>query len=122
MMHSPDSDTDARLRRLLDFLSEDIRTLSDEEFEKSLLAAGDDPKELAQKGRLALAKARAAANPDALAQARGQYEASLTQLAQNKLALPGSFREKLALAKACMERHHYLRPVLLTGHYRELHT
>ena len=119
-MKSKGIETEECLKRLFNVLSEDILSASEEELDASIRAFGDDPKEVARAGRLALAKARATCSPNALVEAREQYDVEVRQLAQKKLALPDTFKAKLALAKSCLTNHQYLRPILLTGHYRRL--
>lgn len=119
-MKSKGAEMEVRLQRLLNLLSEDILSLSEEELDEGIRATGEDPKDVARAGRIALAKARATCSPNALAQARDRYDEEVSQLAKKNLALPDTFKAKLALAKSCLTRHQYLQPILLTGHYHRL--
>lgn len=109
-----------RFDRLLDLFSQDVLKATDEEIAAGLRADGIDPVKYGQQVRKVVNDAVAPYKQKALQESRQRYEQEVASLTRKDVSLPSTLEEKLTLLKSCLARNAFLRPALITGHYRKL--
>lgn len=110
--------TEEQIEQFWDVLAEDILEASDEDILEDIRAEGKDPREIALQGRAIIEKAIHESGRRLRDGVRQSYEKTRDQLRETPVQLPRSYKDKLALVQACLTKHQFLRPALMTAQHR----
>lgn len=98
--------------------ADDVLEASDEEILETTRRNGEDPALIAQHGKAIIEEVLRRHGTRLREQARQSYEATQQDLERATPLLPRLYKDKLALVKACLTKHHLIRHTMITAHYR----
>jgi len=119
-MRTKSNSIQLQYERVLDLQAEAIMSLSEEELDEEIRKSGLEPQELEEEMRRIIADALGRHDEQALARSRQAYHKEADLLKHVRISLPTTMKDKLALLKACLEHHQYLKPAVLTSQHRKL--
>lgn len=111
--------TEEQIEQFWDVLAEDILEASDEDILEDVCAEGKNPQEIALQGRAIIEKAIRESGQRLREGVRQSYEKARDQLRETPVRLPRLYKDKLALVQACLAKHQFLRPALMTAQHRK---
>ncbi|MDP2381566.1 MAG: hypothetical protein Q8N00_02050 [Nitrospirota bacterium] len=118
MMSRARSISPEQVEQFWNIYADDVLDASDEDIIEATRRDGDDPALIAQRGRAVIEEAIRRHGTRLREQARQSYEVTRQDLERATPLLPRLYKDKIALVKACLTKHHLLRHAMATAHYR----
>jgi len=102
--------------RILDLNVQDVLEMSPDEIKDARRSEGLDPDAVVQEGRRILQQELHRHGDQLRRQARKEYRKAVSTLNDQKGPCGGTYKDKLAVLKSCLDHNQYLLPVVTSQH------